>query len=317
MSLLKKYRPKKLANFFGAEAKRLAKQAIKQKISPILICGPTGYGKTSLARIIAGEVNGSLMDTIEINMGSKRGIGDIRELIKVSTFRSLSSKRIFILDEVHKATDDAISALLKPLEEEDDNIWILCTDQINELPQQIKNRCFTITLSSLDEKEMVDMLKFICDGEGVKAGSSIFKKIGRYSNYEPRLAIQMLQIYISNNDVDLKKVAASIARRSYSDLNFIYHWIKGDTKNTLKSLLSIGDLTSAAKNGKMFLRSLILASRLEGFQLTRFEEDIFNKLKGEIKDVETRLRIVHKKLTAITNTNSVDLDHLIISIDEE
>ena len=120
MQLSVKYRPKSLKTFVGQDAAKSVVESLLAKGWPgaVLISGSTGSGKTTLARIIAKELE-SQNCCEEINIGDSRGIDDIRQLAekaKLAPFAS-SKYRIFILDEVHMLTSTAASALLKVLEE--------------------------------------------------------------------------------------------------------------------------------------------------------------------------------------------------------
>src|SRR4051812_35693043 len=89
-ALYRKHRPKKLAEVVGQEhiTDTLGKALESGRIShAYLFTGPRGVGKTSIARILAHEVNklpysddSSHMDIIEIDAASNRRIDEIREL---------------------------------------------------------------------------------------------------------------------------------------------------------------------------------------------------------------------------------------------
>ena len=89
-SLYRKYRPKNLTEVIGQpQVTEVLENAIKTgKVShAYLFVGPRGCGKTSVARILAHEVNGfkyeiedDYVDIIEIDGASNRGIDNIREL---------------------------------------------------------------------------------------------------------------------------------------------------------------------------------------------------------------------------------------------
>ena len=91
-----------------------------------LLTGPRGVGKTSIARIIAKQLNGlnkedsisSHLDIIEIDGASNRGIDEIRSLReKVQVLPAKLEYKVYIIDEVHMLTTPAFNALLKTLEE--------------------------------------------------------------------------------------------------------------------------------------------------------------------------------------------------------
>ena len=89
-NLYRRYRPLKLEDVVGQEQviKPLANSLKSGKVShAYLFIGPRGCGKTSVARILAHEINDfkyeledDYIDIIEIDGASNRGIDNIREL---------------------------------------------------------------------------------------------------------------------------------------------------------------------------------------------------------------------------------------------
>ncbi len=101
-----KYRPKTLDEIIGNED---TVQLLKSQLAPdakqplsraVLLHGPTGCGKTTLARIIAQELGASGRDLQEIDSADFRGIDTIREIRRQCTYKPLESPcRVWILDE--------------------------------------------------------------------------------------------------------------------------------------------------------------------------------------------------------------------------
>lgn len=150
-ALYRKYRSRGFNEVVGqSHVTDLLKNAIKTgKIAhAYLLTGPRGVGKTSVARIIAHEVNGlpysedTELDIIEIDAASNRRIDDIRDLREKVHIAPVSSKyKVYIIDEVHMLTGESFNALLKTLEEPPEHvIFILATTEIHKVPATIISR---------------------------------------------------------------------------------------------------------------------------------------------------------------------------------
>lgn len=127
-SLPDKYRPTTWDEVVGhaAEVTRL-KGMIKSGKIPhcILFAGPTGVGKTTLAKIFASYANGRKgkpaeldpMNFTEVNGASNRGIDEMRALVEEASFMPTSGNYRFIfLDEAQDLTPAAAKSLLIPIE---------------------------------------------------------------------------------------------------------------------------------------------------------------------------------------------------------
>ncbi|MBR3204456.1 DNA polymerase III subunit gamma/tau [Candidatus Saccharibacteria bacterium] len=188
-ALYRKYRPKTLAEVVGqAQVTTPLEKSLKDnKIShSYLFTGPRGTGKTSVARILAHEVNhfpyeleDSYLDIIEIDAASNTGVDNIRDLReKAAIAPSKGNYKVYIIDEVHMLSKSAFNALLKTLEEPPEHVvFILATTDLEKVPITITSRSqvFTFRLSAPDT--MLSHLKKICEQEKINIDESALNLI--------------------------------------------------------------------------------------------------------------------------------------------
>jgi len=146
LALYRKYRPESWGEVIGQDniVKAISGSLKIGKVAhAYLFCGPRGTGKTTVARIIAKELNTSVNDIYEMDAASNRGIDDVREIREnVRTLPFDSKYKIYILDEVHMFTKEAWNALLKTIEEPPEHvIFILATTELEKIPETIVSRC--------------------------------------------------------------------------------------------------------------------------------------------------------------------------------
>jgi DNA polymerase-3 subunit gamma/tau len=203
-ALYRKYRPTTFSEAVGQEhITTTLKHAIKSgKIShAYLFTGPRGIGKTSVARILAHEVNGlpyndnSIhLDIIEIDAASNRRIDEIRELRdKVHITPTSAKYKVYIIDEAHMLTREAFNALLKTLEEPPAHcIFILATTEVHKLPETIISRTQRFSFNPVSVKVAADHLRTIAQKEKIDVTEGALELIAQHGQGSFRDSISLL-----------------------------------------------------------------------------------------------------------------------------
>ncbi|QHW31975.1 DNA polymerase III subunit gamma/tau [Paenibacillus rhizovicinus] len=181
-----------------------------------LFNGPRGTGKTTTAKVLAKAINceqgpstepcnvcdacrgitaGTVMDVVEIDAASNRGIDEIRDIRdKVRYAPSEVRFKVYIIDEVHMLTSEAFNALLKTLEEPPAHvIFILATTEPHKLPATIISRCQRFDFRQVSLPEQTARLRQICAEEGISADEDALAYVARLSDGGMRDAISLLE----------------------------------------------------------------------------------------------------------------------------
>jgi DNA polymerase-3 subunit gamma/tau len=205
-ALYRKYRSKNLDEIIGQEQiTTTLKQALQQgKIShAYLFTGPRGIGKTSIARILAHEINNipytddaMHMDIIEIDAASNRRIDEIRELRdKVHVAPTSSKYKVYIIDEVHMLTKEAFNALLKTLEEPPAHaVFILATTDVHKLPDTIVSRTQRYNFKPVSSKAVAAHLKHIAKQEKIAISDDALELLALHGEGSFRDSIHKLEL---------------------------------------------------------------------------------------------------------------------------
>ena len=177
-ALYRKYRSRSLDEVLGQDhVTSILRRALERgKIAhAYLLTGPRGVGKTSVARILAHEINhlpydddSSNLDIIEIDAASNNGVDDIRALREKAQVAPVSApKKVYIIDEVHMLSKSAFNALLKTLEEPPEHVvFILATTDADKLPATILSRVQQFFFRPIPTEIMTRQLMNIAKKEG-------------------------------------------------------------------------------------------------------------------------------------------------------
>lgn len=190
-ALYNKYRPSDFGSVYGQEdIVSSLSSAIENGSLPhsFIFAGPRGTGKTSIARVVARALNckapvhGSpcgicescripVSDApgyYELDGASNAGVADARAIAdEIRSGTSMADNRIFVIDEVQEMNSQAITALLKPLEEPpSDTFIIFCTTDPERLPATIRSRGVTYYFNQVPDDKLTQLVVDTVEREG-------------------------------------------------------------------------------------------------------------------------------------------------------
>lgn len=211
-----KYRPTNFDEFYGNKEMIGVLQKEVSKAQPMhsyLFTGPPGCGKTTLGRIVASELGCKGNDFREIDSADFRGIDSIREIRKQSQFLALEGEcRVWLLDEVHKLSNDAMNAMLKALEDTPSHVYyILCTTDPQKLIATVKDRCGQFQVKPLDDTSLFQLLRQVVKAEGEQLQKKVYEQIIQDSQGRPRAALQILTKVLCAEPDDRLSIAQKAA----------------------------------------------------------------------------------------------------------
>ena len=205
MNLALKYRPKEFTDVVGQKAVSviLAAMIAKDKLSQVLLfTGPSGVGKTSMARIIAAQLNSEAAEEVhegrhpavlEIDAASNGSVEAVRNLKKNLNFY-VPGNRVVIIDEAHAMSPEAFAALLNMLEFPPSNVtFILITTESHKIPVTIRHRCDRYAFKKASITDIRERLAYVDNEEQFVISGSLLDLVAQRSEGSYREALMILE----------------------------------------------------------------------------------------------------------------------------
>ena len=258
MELYKKYRPRTLDRIIGNENTVASlRNMLERKTLPhvILFSGPSGTGKTTLARIIKTELGCHDMDFAEVNSGSFRGIDSIRDVARNMNLAPTGPCRIWYFDEVHKWTNDAQNAALKMLEDTPSHIYfLLATTDTGRLIKAVQTRCCELPLRALTYQELENLAARVARKENIELSKESLDTLVSAAAGSARMLLVLLDKVANLDDaqraaaieekaaeeaegIELCRLLLKDPRASWKTVAETLKNLKGDPESTRRAVL--------------------------------------------------------------------------------
>lgn len=371
----RKWRPQRFEDVVGQEhITSTLKNAIKENriAHAYLFTGPRGVGKTTTARILAKTLNctnrknsepcnecemclsiqnSQLIDILEIDGASNRGIDEIRTLRESVKYAPTHGKyKVYIIDEVHMLTKESFNAFLKTLEEPPEHIiFIFATTDVHKVPLTIISRCQRYDFRRIQLGKIKETLKMIADSEKIKIddktltiiakkadgalrdAESYFDQVVAYSQgkIDAELVTQMLnlideEIYFNLSDAVLEndfKVVFQVSEKIFDngwDFSDFLEGLIEHFRNILSAVIT--DSASTIESAEIYKnRYLEYKGKFSESDLLRLL-NFLNKSQQELRysqNHKLKIEIILSHLVALESSKTISEMISEVNSDEE
>ncbi len=242
MALDTKYRPQTYFDVLGQDSSvAILRQYLKEGKGfhqSYVFCGQRGSGKTTLGRILARALlchspqdgipcdlctscvtflsGGTHECFVEMDAATKSTKEDMLRITEDIQYSSFSGKRkIYLFDESHRLSKQALDAILKPMEdnipgsEDKQLVCIFCTTEPEKMQATIFSRCANaFVIKAVSPEGIAQRLAWICEQENIKADFEALVTIAEIAECHIRDALKTLEGVSVLGDATLEMVSS-------------------------------------------------------------------------------------------------------------
>jgi DNA polymerase-3 subunit gamma/tau len=277
----------------------------KARQQSYLFGGPFGSGKTTLGRILARALLcsapteqgdpcdqcascrslltlGTAEGYVEVDAATNSGKDQMRKIVEEIQFSTFSGRhRVYLFDESHQLTANALDAMLKPLEEtvqgtqDKQLVCIFCTTEPEKMRATILSRCApAFIVRPVSPDKIAGLLAKVCEAENIVHEADLLQLIAEITECHIRDALKSLEGIAMLGEVNRDNVTAYL----HLDLNGFYldilENLGGDISKVLASLAALLERCSPATCYEKLSETALIAyqSGLEAVRVEAFRD---------------------------------------------
>ena len=319
----RKYRPSTFNSVVGQESiTATLKNAIKtgQVAQAFLFCGPRGVGKTTCARIFAKALNcqhltedcepcnecdscrsfnnSASFNVFELDAASNNSVEDIRSLVEQVRIAPQGAKyKVYIIDEVHMLSGAAFNAFLKTLEEPPAYAkFIMATTEKHKIIPTILSRCQVYDFKRINEKDIVNHLKYVAQQEGVVAEEEALHVVAEKADGALRDALSIFDQLVSftGKNITYKATIENLNVLDVDNYFKVTSFLFSDDAS--EALLLLDDIIAKGFEPQHFIsglaahfRNLLMAKTPATVQLLEMSDNVKGQLLQQAQQVDKQL----------------------------
>ena len=281
-TLADKFRPKSLDDIVGQEhilgKGKVIRRLIENKnVNNLILFGPPGIGKTTIAQLLANSSNKKLF---KLN-GTTASVKDIQEIAKTLDTLDGYNGIVLYFDEIHAFSKNRQSSILSYLETGEITLIASTTENpYHSIHPAILSRCMIFELKPISNEDIVKRLKVCIDKasdswRSISYNDDALEYIANISNGDLRKSIGILELIINSYiveelhiDVDMVKEVSQknivMDKSQYYDcISMLQKAIRGSDENA--SLLALAMLIKGGVQLEEIIRRLLVIASEDCF----------------------------------------------------